>query len=285
MKLTDFTSSDLTSIRYLLTDVDDTLTTDGRLLPETLAALYRLEDAGIDVIPVTGGCAGWCDQMIRLWPVPAVIGENGAFYFDRAPTGKVEYHSWETPETRLANRQRLLCIAEDAMACVPALQLAKDQPYRLTDVALDHGQDVRGVSAEDIDRALATFREAGANARASSIHINAWFGDYSKQAMTQRLLQQKYELTKPSIQQHVAFVGDSPNDETMFAYLTHTFGVANIGRWLDRMTHHPRYLLAQRGGLGFTELASLLLRAQSRESKADIIGNDGRSISADGKGP
>ncbi|NYS62069.1 HAD-IIB family hydrolase [Vreelandella salicampi] len=278
-------ADNLTSIRYLLTDVDDTLTTDGRLLPETLAALYRLEDAGIDVIPVTGGCAGWCDQMIRLWPVPAVIGENGAFYFVRDPTGKVEFHSWDTPEAGLASRQRLLNIAEVAMACVPALRLAKDQPYRLSDVALDHGQDVSGVSAEDIDRALATFREAGANARASSIHINAWFGDYSKQAMAQRLLQQKYGLTEPNIQQYVAFVGDSPNDESMFAYLTHTFGVANIGRWLDRMTHHPRYLLAQRGGIGFSELATLLLRAQRRESKADIGGNDGRSILANGKGP
>ncbi|MDR5897845.1 HAD-IIB family hydrolase [Halomonas vilamensis] len=252
----------LTSIRYLLTDVDDTLTTDGQLLPETLSALYRLNDAGIEVIPVTGACAGWCDQMIRLWPVPAVIGENGAFYFERDRTGKVEYHSWDTPEVRFASQQRLLSIAEDAMARVPALRLAKDQSYRLSDVALDHGQDVHGISAVDIDRTLATFHKAGANARASSIHINAWFGDYSKQAMTHRLLQYKYDLNELSIQRHVAFVGDSPNDESLFAYLTHTFGVANIGRWLDRMTHHPRYLLAQSGGVGFNELATLLLQAQ-----------------------
>ncbi|WP_235818934.1 HAD-IIB family hydrolase [Vreelandella massiliensis] len=259
-------ADNFTSIRYLLTDVDDTLTTDGRLLPETLLALYRLSHAGIEVIPVTGGCAGWCDQMIRLWPVPAVIGENGAFYFDRDRIGKVEYHSWDTPEAGFASQQRLLSIAEDAMARVPALRLAKDQPYRLFDVALDHGQDVHGISTVDIDRALAAFREAGANARASSIHINAWFGDYSKQAMAQRLLQAKYGLDENAIQQHVAFVGDSPNDEPLFAYLTYTFGVANIGRWLDRMTHHPRYLLAQRGGIGFTELATLLVQTQRAET-------------------
>ncbi|MYL23965.1 HAD-IIB family hydrolase [Halomonas alkaliantarctica] len=256
----------LTSIRYLLTDVDDTLTTDGRLLPETLAALYRLSDAGIEVIPVTGGCAGWCDQMIRLWPVSAVIGENGAFYFERSSNGKVKTHSWDTAEIQFASQKRLLSIADNAMARVPALRLAKDQAYRLSDVALDHGQDAHGISTEDIDRALTTFREAGANARASSIHINAWFGDYSKQAMAQRLLQQKYDLDTPSIQRHVAFVGDSPNDESLFAYLTHTFGVANIGRWLDRMTYHPRHILAQRGGIGFTELASLLLQAQRPDS-------------------
>lgn len=38
----------------LFTDVDDTLTTDGQLLPETYLALCRLAAAGIRVIPVTG---------------------------------------------------------------------------------------------------------------------------------------------------------------------------------------------------------------------------------------
>ncbi|MGM0858824.1 MAG: hypothetical protein ACQEW0_17360 [Pseudomonadota bacterium] len=76
--------------------------------------------------------------------------------------------------------------------------------------------------------------------------------------MAQRLLQSKYGLNEPAIQRHVVFVCDCSYDESMFAYLTHTFGVANISRWLDRMTHHPRYLLAQRGGIGFTELATLL---------------------------
>ena len=72
---------DRRAIRGVLTDIDDTLTTDGRLLPEAYAALERLRAAGLLVIPVTGRPAGWCDHIARMWPVDAVVGENGAFWF------------------------------------------------------------------------------------------------------------------------------------------------------------------------------------------------------------
>ena len=65
----------------MLTDIDDTLTTGGRLLSEAYVALERLHDAGLLVIPVTGRPAGWCDHIARMWPVDAVVGENGAFWF------------------------------------------------------------------------------------------------------------------------------------------------------------------------------------------------------------
>lgn len=247
------------AIRYLFTDVDDTLTTNGRLLPETLAALYALEAAGIQVVPVTGGCAGWCDQMIRLWPVAAVIGENGAFYFDRDSEGRVEYHGWDSTELRVDRQQQLLSIADEVLQAIPTMRLAKDQPYRLADVALDYNQDVSGISDAQRDQALAIFHQAGAQARASSIHINAWFGDYSKQAMSERVLKQKFGLDDAAIQQQVAYVGDSANDEPMFAYLHHSFGVANIRRWLPNMAHPPNEILTASGGLGFNELAARLI--------------------------
>src|ERR1043165_3966354 len=68
-------------IRFVLLDIDDTLTTDGRLTAAAYAALERLSQRGLRVIPVTGRPAGWCDMIARFWPVDAVIGENGAFYF------------------------------------------------------------------------------------------------------------------------------------------------------------------------------------------------------------
>ena len=46
------------AIRGVLTDIDDTLTTHGRLLPEAYAALAQLRAAGLLVIPVTGRPAG-----------------------------------------------------------------------------------------------------------------------------------------------------------------------------------------------------------------------------------
>ena len=62
-------------------DIDDTLTTDGHLTAAAYAALDALKTAGKLVIPITGRPAGWCDHIARMWPVDAVVGENGAFYF------------------------------------------------------------------------------------------------------------------------------------------------------------------------------------------------------------
>jgi len=71
-------------IKYILCDIDDTITTDGKLSSEAYNALWQLYNSGYHVIPVTGRPAGWCDMIIRQWPVKAIIGENGAFvyYFD-----------------------------------------------------------------------------------------------------------------------------------------------------------------------------------------------------------
>ncbi|MFP3416087.1 HAD hydrolase family protein, partial [Bacillus sp. SIMBA_074] len=71
----------------MLTDVDDTLTWQGRLPPEALIALAELERAGVKVVAVTGACAGWCDQMAKMWPLHGVIGENGAFWMRKDTTG------------------------------------------------------------------------------------------------------------------------------------------------------------------------------------------------------
>ena len=71
------------SVRFVLTDMDETLTYQGRLAARTYAALERLQQAGVKVIVVTAAPAGWCDQMARMWPVDGVIGENGGCFFHR----------------------------------------------------------------------------------------------------------------------------------------------------------------------------------------------------------
>ena len=74
------------AVSVVFSDIDDTLTTEGLVEPEAFLALWALFRAGIAVVPVTGRPAGWCDHIARMWPVRAVVGENGAFYFryDRA---------------------------------------------------------------------------------------------------------------------------------------------------------------------------------------------------------
>ncbi len=76
--LEELSSTVARKITFLLTDVDDTITTNGKLRPAALDALYRLEKAGIRTICVTGGSAGWGDTYLRQWPVEAVLSESGA---------------------------------------------------------------------------------------------------------------------------------------------------------------------------------------------------------------
>ena len=56
------TELDAGGVRAVLLDIDDTLTTDGRLTAQAYAALERLQRAGLRVVPVTGRPAGWCES-------------------------------------------------------------------------------------------------------------------------------------------------------------------------------------------------------------------------------
>ena len=76
-QLAEFPGAARARIRGVFCDIDDTLTTGGKLTAAAYAALEALQRAGLLVVPITGRPAGWCDQIARMWPVHAVVGENG----------------------------------------------------------------------------------------------------------------------------------------------------------------------------------------------------------------
>src|SRR5207302_11465058 len=90
---------DARAVRALLFDIDDTFTTAGKLTAAAYAALERLQAAGKRTVAVTGRPAGWCDHIARMWPVDAVVGENGAFYF-RYANGRLHRRYHDAPEVR-----------------------------------------------------------------------------------------------------------------------------------------------------------------------------------------
>ncbi|XZG68719.1 HAD family hydrolase [Chitinibacteraceae bacterium HSL-7] len=245
-------------IRAVLTDVDDTLTWQGRLPVAALDAMARLEAAGIALIPVTGACAGWCDQMARTWPVAAVIGENGAFVIERQGR-RLRYHDTQDAATRGRHRTRIEQVADVLLAQFPGLAPAQDNGYRRYDLALDHAQEVEPLPAATVDLALAAAHTAGVAASASSIHINLWLGDFSKRLTAERWLQQRYGWDEAARRIHAAFVGDSPNDAQMFAAFAHTVGVANVRAHLPRLATPPAHITTAPGGLGFAEWVDALL--------------------------
>jgi HAD superfamily hydrolase (TIGR01484 family) len=239
-------------VRALLFDIDDTLTTEGRLTAEAYAALEALKRAGRIVVPVTGRPAGWCDHIARMWPVDAVVGENGAFYFWH--DGKKLNRRYGTEK----NPQKLQAIAERILRAVPGCAIAADQAYRETDLAIDFREDVPPLPLADAEKIAALMRAEGLTAKISSIHVNGWFGTYDKLAMAKRLFAERFALDLDAANASVAFIGDSPNDEPMFGFFENSVGVANVRDF--RLSTFPGFVTAGKSGKGFVELAEHLLK-------------------------
>ncbi|WP_251862953.1 HAD-IIB family hydrolase [Achromobacter sp. Marseille-Q4962] len=253
------------AVRVVLTDIDDTLTTDGRLPAEAYDALERLDRAGVQVVPITGRPAGWCDHIARMWPVRAVVGENGAFYYayDRQAR-RMKTHYWTDAASRALSRRKLDAIRDRVLREVPGAAVASDQDYRVADLAIDFCEDVPPLPEAQIGRIVRIFEEAGARAKVSSIHVNGWFGEYDKLTMTRTLFEREFGVDTDRALDTTLFIGDSPNDEPMFAYFPISVGVANIQSQLHRLAHRPAYVAARHGGGGFVEMAERLLQARAR---------------------
>jgi len=247
-------------IRAVLTDIDDTLTDDGRLTARAYGALERLKQAGLIVVPVTGRPAGWCDMIARFWPVDAVVGENGAFYFryERGSKRMIRRYA-KCPSQRQDDRARLAAIGEEITDAVDGAAIAADQAYREADLAIDFREDVAPLPTADIDRIVALFEKHGATAKISSIHVNGWFGSYDKLTMSRLLLREIFDIDMDVARSQIVFVGDSPNDSPMFGFFPNAVGVANVFQCRDRLAAEPAWVTQKAGGEGFSELVDILL--------------------------
>ncbi|MGE0719356.1 MAG: HAD-IIB family hydrolase [Alphaproteobacteria bacterium] len=260
--MADFPADARRAVRCVLTDIDDTLTTEGRLTASAYSGMERLAAAGIAVVPVTGRPAGWCDMVARQWPVAGVVGENGAFHFRYDAASRRFLRGFWVPDAQRAqDHERLWAIARRILAEVPGTAIASDQQYRAADIAIDWCEDVPALPDAEVSRIVAIAEAAGATAKVSSIHVNMWFGDFSKLAMTRRLARE-LGLDVDADPGAFVFVGDSPNDQTMFGHFPNAVGVANVLRFRDRLDRPPTYVAPSEGGDGFAEVAEALLAAR-----------------------
>lgn len=246
-------------VRAIFFDIDDTLTTHGKLNAVAYRSLWRAYDAGIVLVPVTGRPAGWCDHIARMWPVHGVVGENGAFamFHDGRVLKRIDVLD---AATRASNRKKLDALAKQIVKKVPGAALASDQRYRDYDLAIDFCEDVTPLPRQDVDRIVHLFEAAGATAKISSIHVNGWFGSYDKLSMTRRFMREILGLDDKAGFAHSVFVGDSPNDQPMFAAFNRSIGVRNVMDFVDRLTHPPKFVTKKRCGEGFAEVVNAALR-------------------------
>lgn len=258
--LNDMPEAAHSAIRFVLTDIDDTLTSEGRLRAEAYLAMEQLQEQGMKVIPITGRPAGWCDHIARMWPVDAVVGENGAFFYRYDNTARKMLRRYCKDEAeRAADKLKLAELQKTILQAVPGAAISADQAFREADLAVDFCEDVPPLPKEDISAIKALFEAAGAHAKISSIHVNGWFGDYDKLSMTEILFREEFGLELADIRDQVVFSGDSPNDAPMFGYFPHSVGVANVLDFRDELEAAPTWVTQGRGGSGFAELARFLL--------------------------
>jgi HAD superfamily hydrolase (TIGR01484 family) len=245
----------------VLTDIDDTLTENGRLPAIAYRALEQLKQAGLIVIPVTGRPAGWCDLIARQWPVDGVVGENGAFYFRYDETTRRMIRCYmKSAEQRAADRLKLNTIQAEVLNKIPGTAIASDQAYREADLAIDFAEDVKPLAPDAIDGIVKIFEAHGATAKISSIHVNGWFGGYDKLTTSLRMLKDEFKIDAAAKPETIIFVGDSPNDASMFGYFPNSVGVANVMHFRDSLPASPTWVTQSTGGNGFAELVGQLLK-------------------------
>jgi 3-deoxy-D-manno-octulosonate 8-phosphate phosphatase KdsC-like HAD superfamily phosphatase len=136
--------------------------------------------------------------------------------------------------------------------------------FRLSDFAFDLCED-REPLGENETRKLCDYLEArGAHYKISSIHLNAWYGDYDKKTCLFRLLADaKKNGTKLSLEESL-YIGDSPNDEPLFAALPQTIAVANIKPYLRDLAHLPTFITSAPAAAGFLEAVDVILNKRQQ---------------------
>ena len=267
-------------ITGVLTDIDDTLTTDGAITPDALAALADLKAAGLPVIAVTGRPVGWSEPFALAWPLNAIVAENGAVALfrethleqaglkhkkDLQPNKylreQLSKKYQQSEAVRHENFARMQRVAARVLQGVPGAQLAQDSAGRETDIAIDHSEFTT-LSPGRIHEVLRIMRSEGMTASVSSIHINGWFGTHNKLLGARWAVR---ELLGRDLEAEVAqwvFIGDSTNDELMFEAFPNSVGVANVRRFEAQLIVKPRYIAGEKRGAGFAEFVQALLAAR-----------------------
>ena len=255
-------------IKGVFTDIDDTLTTDGAITPDALAALGGLKAKGLHVIAITGRPVGWSEPFARSWPVAAIVAENGAVLLQNTHQISLQPKQIERKQLlksyqqsdlmRAANYTRMQQVGQRILRDVPGTGLAQDSAGRETDMAIDHSEFTH-LPSDKIAQVVAILQAEGMNATVSSIHINGWYGTHNKLVGARWAVRELFGRDLDAEMDNWAFVGDSTNDQLMFEAFANSIGVANVRRFESQLTHLPRYITGGERGAGFAEATQAVL--------------------------
>lgn len=249
-------------IEVVAFDLDDTLLTDGRLVPSVYSALGELAEAGLHLVAVTGRPLGYGEVIARLFRVLGVVVENGALAV-RARDGALTVYDPIAKDERARRAARLEILDRAVRAAVPNAAFSDDMPRRHTEITYDVNEH-RHLSEPEIATMIECITAHGAWATRSSVHVHASFDRTNKAEGLLAFLRATRIASHDAgaWRQRILFVGDSGNDAACFAGFPYTVGVANVRHALARLNVPPRWITEAEKGAGFRELAQHLLRVR-----------------------
>ncbi|HVK78588.1 MAG TPA: HAD family hydrolase [Kofleriaceae bacterium] len=243
-------------VRALFSDIDGTITSQGRVEASTYVALERLGEAGCPVILVTGRPAGWGQAFLSVAPVAAVVTENGGVTWVRE--GRRMTKLYGVPAASLPEwRRRMFELLSEVSSKVPGARLSGDSKYREVDLAVDWNEEA-SLSKEDAEEVVAIIRRAGFAASRSSVHVNFGPAHFDKLSACVTVVRTVLGGDGNDLSPYV-FVGDALNDAPMFGGFPKSVGVANIRAWWDELAFKPAYLTERPEGAGLREVVDHVL--------------------------
>ncbi len=241
----------LAGVRVLASDIDDTITAEGKLGGRTVDLIGELGRAGIIVALVTGRSAGWAQALAGyLAGVHVAIGENGLVCFDNQGKRK---DLGPPPGTDF-----LPALAEQTERVRQAFSLTRtdDDDFRLFERTFVRPAGFDAATLRRCQESMAP----GFEVIASSIHIHVRPSGWDKaDGLLAALAPILPGLTAGD--PRVLFVGDSSNDAPLFARFPQTsVAVRNVERYLDELgPDHPAFITRGKAAAGFAEVAERLL--------------------------
>jgi HAD superfamily hydrolase (TIGR01484 family) len=244
----------LTDIRLIATDIDGTLTSDGKFTAELLQSIDLLNTKGIKLLLVTGRSAGWVSAVNNYLPVAGAIAENGGLYFN----GDGGFDFLTRIDRIEAHREQLANRFWELQARYPQIEESNDNQFRITDWTFD----VAGLTDLELGEIAAQCHQWGYSFTFSTVQCHLKPPHQDKGVAILQVLKAYFPEIKPT---QIVTVGDSPNDASMFdrELFPHSVGVANIQHYTAQLAHHPQYLTKLPEVAGFCELVNLIGNIQA----------------------
>jgi HAD superfamily hydrolase (TIGR01484 family) len=257
MKPISSATSQLKSIRLVASDMDGTMTENGKFSEELFGAFSALREANVKIILVTGRSAGWVNGLASLLPIDGAIAENGGIFFP-ANIESAGEELISMPLGRAHQRHLLRNIFLTLQHEFPNIAEAPDNYFRITDWTYS----VHNLSNEDLARMNTICTNLGWDFTYSNVQCHITPRGQNKATGLQRVLANNQNLNiEPNF---VLTIGDSPNDESLFdpSSFPNSVGVANIQQYISNLRHTPTFITTQPERAGFCEMAEYLIKSK-----------------------